>query len=140
MPIVPDYLADLVRRAQAAADAVAATGAETRDVLVSRVEHARVDAERLAESLLAGAAAAEKDAAHRWSRIQADWQAHLQAARASIQDRQAEREAGSLAKRAEYAERYAELASLLAAAAVQEAEYAALDAALARADALGEHA
>ena len=134
MPSVPEYLADLARRAQQAVDAVEAAGAETREALVSRVERTRTDAERMADSLHAGAIAAEREAVSRWSRIQADWKDHVLSMRSHIRDHRAGRDVAGLAERAEYAERYAQAAVDLAAAAVRHAEYAVLDAALARSD------
>jgi hypothetical protein len=138
MPSASDYLADLARRARVAVDALEAARAETRDALVSRVERARTDAERMADALHAGVIAAEQEAVDRWSKIQADWKDHVLSMRTHVHDRRTVLDVKELAQRAEYAERYAELAAALAAAAVQEAEYAALDAALARADARGE--
>lgn len=134
MPGVPDYLADLERRARAAVEALDAAREETRDTLACRVERARTDAERMADALHPDVIAVEQEAVNRWSKIQADWKDHVLSMRTHVRDRQSTLDAAELAQRAAHAERYAELAAAFAAAAIQEAEHAALDAALTHAD------
>jgi hypothetical protein len=135
VPSVPDYLADLARRAQDAIDAVEQAYREPRDVLAARAERTRTSSERMADGLAYGVIAAEQESIIRWSRIQADWKDHVLSMRAHIRDQFALRDAETLAKRAQYAEAYAQATAALAAAAIQEAAYAVLDAALARAEA-----
>lgn len=135
MPSIPEYLADLSLRAQAAIAAVEQARSEPREELVSRVERARTDAERMADALAHGVIAAEQEASIRWSKVLAGWKDHVLSMRSHVRDQLAGRDAETLTKRAQYADAYAQATAALAAAAIQEAEYAVLDAALARADA-----
>jgi hypothetical protein len=137
MSRVPEPLADLARRAQAAVDAVDTAGDESRETLVSRIERTHTEAERLAVRLHPSVIAAEREATDRWARIQADWKDHVLSMRSHVHDQPSARDAGRTERRAAYAERYAEAAIAVAIAAVKEAEYAVLDATLARTDVTG---
>jgi hypothetical protein len=138
MSHVPDSLADLARRAQAAVEAADTVGGESRETLVSRIERTHTEAERLAVGLHPSVIAAERAASDRWARIQSDWKDHVLSTRSHVHDQPSARDGGRTERRAAYAERYAEAAIAMATAAVKEAEYAVLDAALARADMSGE--
>ena len=125
-------LGEQMDRAQ---DNIKAAAAQDEAELGAKVAEARKCADDQAAQMQANAQKASEHAKGHWSKVQSDWDQHIQRIRADLDERKAEHDAKHAEHEAEDAEADALNAIDFAAAAIEEAEYAVLDAALARVNA-----
>jgi hypothetical protein len=132
---VSDDLSRLSVRSKQAEDRAAAAKVQARAQLEQTIQEAGDSAQRTAEKMRTGTAAAKDRAESGADKVRSSWNEHLAEARARQEARKTRHAADRAEFGAEDAESYAAFSIDLAYSAIEEAEYAVLEAVLAREDA-----